>query len=133
MASSRNELPIIVDTNFIISSLKFGISLDGIGDLVHRRHRVLIPDNVRRELENLVLSGKDEAIRRTAIRLSHNYGSIALEGMVDNSIIEYSKENKAVVATNDRELRKKLRDNGVTVIYIRNRRYYAIDGNIQNM
>jgi len=133
MASSSNELPVILDTNFILSSLKFGISLDGIDDLITRAHRVMIPENVRWELENLVLCGKDEGIRRMAMKLSLNYASVPLKGYVDDSIIEYSKDNEVVVATNDKDLRRKLRDSGVTVIYIRNRRYYAIDGNIQNM
>jgi len=133
MGSSRNELPVILDTNFIISSLRFGISLDGLEDLLPMRHQVLIPDNVRRELENLELSGKDERIRRMAISISRNYDTIGLEGVVDDSIVEFTKANRAVVATNDKELRRRLRENGVTVIYIRNRRYYAIDGNIQNM
>ncbi|MBN1786719.1 MAG: hypothetical protein JW825_07030 [Candidatus Methanofastidiosa archaeon] len=133
MASSRNEVPVLLDTNFIISSLKFGISLDMIGDLLTRNHRVLVPENVKRELENLDLSGKDEKMRRIAIQLSNHYDTLDLEGPVDEGILMYSKDNGAIVATNDKELRKRLRDNGVTVIYIRNRRYYAIDGNIQNI
>jgi len=133
MASSKNELPVILDTNFIISSLKFGISLDSIGDLVTRKHRVVVPTNVIGELKSLELSGKDERIRRMALKLSYHYDTICLYGTVDDSIIEYSKENEALVATNDRELRKILRNNGVNVVYIRNRRYYAIDGNIQKI
>jgi rRNA-processing protein FCF1 len=43
---------------------------------------------------------------------------------VDDKLLHISK----VLATNDRELRQKAREKGITVIYLRQRRYLAVDG-----
>ena len=48
-----------------------------------------------------------------------------LEGeLVDDALLRISK----VIGTNDRELRKKARIKGIIIIYLRQRKYLAIDG-----
>lgn len=49
---------------------------------------------------------------------------------VDDLIVRYAKENKCIVSTNDRELRKKLRRNHIAVIYLRQKAFLALDGDI---
>ena len=49
---------------------------------------------------------------------------------VDDLIVRYAKENECVVSTNDRQLRKKLRKNLIAVIYLRQKAFLALDGNI---
>ena len=52
MVSSRDEgLVVLLDTNFLISALRFGIHLDTIDDIISVSHRVVVPDNVIGELE----------------------------------------------------------------------------------
>jgi rRNA-processing protein FCF1 len=43
---------------------------------------------------------------------------------VDDALLRISK----VLATNDKELREKARKKGITIIYLRQKRYLAIDG-----
>lgn len=38
---------------------------------------------------------------------------------VDDALLRYALENNAIVATSDRELRRKLREHGVPEIYLR--------------
>jgi rRNA-processing protein FCF1 len=47
---------------------------------------------------------------------------------VDDSLIRVSKEIKAIVATTDLKLKKRLRDMGVPVIYLRGKSRLEIDG-----
>jgi rRNA-processing protein FCF1 len=48
--------------------------------------------------------------------------------LVDDAIIEAAIELRAVVFTNDRQLRGRLRDISVPVIYLRQKSRLAIDG-----
>jgi len=43
---------------------------------------------------------------------------------VDDALIRISK----VLCTNDRELKRKAREKGITVVYLRQKRYLAVDG-----
>jgi len=43
-----------------------------------------------------------------------------------------AKINKWIVATNDRTLRKKLRAHQIPVVFLRQKAYLAIDGDIPN-
>ena len=134
MASSpSDEVLVLLDTNFVMSAAKFGISLDFIKDIVPFRHRVVVPDNVRGELASLVLTGADERARRLSCSLVRMFDSLPLTGPVDRSLIEYTKGSRHIVATNDRALRTVLRSYRVPVIYIRNKSYFAIDGVHQNI
>lgn len=122
MVSSRDEgLVVLLDTNFLISTLRFGIHLDTIDDIISVSHRVVVPDNVIGELESLELRGADDRLRRLALSIARSYDRLPLTGHVDDALVEYSKTHDAAVATNDRELRKRLRETGVPVIFIRNR------------
>ncbi|HSO25353.1 MAG TPA: twitching motility protein PilT, partial [Methanobacteriaceae archaeon] len=49
------------------------------------------------------------------------------EEKVDDALIRISK----VLCTNDRELREKARKKGITVVYLRQRKYLAIDGHVK--
>lgn len=134
MASSpSDEVLVILDTNFLMSAAKFGISLDHLRDVVPFRHRIVVPDNVRGELENLKLTGADERARRLSCSLARLFDTLPLTGPVDRSLIEFAAGKNHFVATNDRALRAVLRTRRVPVIYIRNKSYFAVDGTHQNI
>ena len=48
----------------------------------------------------------------------------------DDTIVEVAREWKCPVFTNDRQLRKRLRDINVTVIYVRQKSHLAVDGRL---
>jgi hypothetical protein len=134
MASSRsNELLVVLDTNFLMSAVKFSISLDYIRDVVLVRHRIVVPSNVKRELRSLDLKGGEARRRDLALQLADHFDSIELSGHVDNALLELGRERRIAVATNDIALRRRLRRNGIPVIYIRNRSRFASEGLYQNI
>ncbi len=47
---------------------------------------------------------------------------------VDDSLIQLAKKTDMIIGTTDSELRKKARDEGLKVIYLRQRRYLVLDG-----
>jgi rRNA-processing protein FCF1 len=46
---------------------------------------------------------------------------------VDDSLIQLAKKNDMVIGTTDSELRKKARNEGLKVIYLRQKRYLVLD------
>jgi rRNA-processing protein FCF1 len=54
--------------------------------------------------------------------------SLALSGPVDEMILRLSKEKGVPVATNDRSLRRKLRDINIPVVYVREKSHLSLEG-----
>jgi rRNA-processing protein FCF1 len=125
-----NRIAVIFDTNFILSCLKFGISFEDLGYVIEKNFEILVPSNVIYELKNLDLNKKDSILRNIALKLIDKYKTLELRGNVDSSILSFTEKKKCIVCTNDRELRRALRKKGVSVIFIRNRKYLELDGTI---
>lgn len=122
---------VILDTSMILAVFENFIDLEGnLIDLIGK-YKVIIPSSVLRELRGLAYYGKGkkrvnaksalEYIKRFEIMESKERG-------VDESILNLAKKFKAVVATNDKELRRKLRRESLPVIYLRGRKKLSMDG-----
>ncbi|MCL2157747.1 MAG: twitching motility protein PilT [Methanobrevibacter sp.] len=86
------------------------------------------------ELENLKkkLKGKNRVAAEIAIKIV-NSSKIHIKDnplknneTVDEALIRLSK----VIATNDIELKKRAKKNGITVVYLRQKRYVSVDGRL---
>ncbi|MFQ6088149.1 MAG: PIN domain-containing protein [Candidatus Methanofastidiosia archaeon] len=119
MESSGRE--ILLDTNFLLDCLKYGIHLSEIERLMDEKFEILVPMNVISELESLNLKGKERERRKVTLKLIENFKKIELEGKVDESILDYALKNRkrCLVCTNDGDLKSELRKSGVPVIFIR--------------
>ncbi len=47
---------------------------------------------------------------------------------IDEYIIRVARKKEFIVATNDQELRRKLRDEHIAVVFVRQKSYLAVDG-----
>ena len=100
---------------------------------VLRREFILL-SSVKHELE--VLSGRDSPkLRREALfalRLAENCKVVHIEDdeneTVDDTILKVAKNWDSPVFTNDRQLKLRLRDISVPVIYVRQKSRLGIDG-----
>ncbi|MFH0710948.1 MAG: DNA-binding protein [Candidatus Aenigmatarchaeota archaeon] len=120
---------IVYDTNFLMSIIKFRIDLFKELDLIlDKPYENIIFDSVVTELRNLAkgkTKSSDEArICLTFIKTKFHVIK-ALEGKVDDVIFSMSDEDSAV-ATNDIELRKRLKSKGIKTIYLRAKKHLAI-------
>ncbi|MFC1682050.1 PIN domain-containing protein [Nanoarchaeota archaeon] len=113
---------IIIDTNFILACLRQKI--DFFEDLKFMGYKLIIPIQVKRELERITNSKQKQHHREFAklglVLLSKKkaeFESIDLESRyVDKGIRKFAKENSGViVATLDRELKKSLENNKVVI------------------
>ncbi len=73
---------------------------------------------------------KDKKAAKVGLELLkiHNVRIIPTEGNVDEKIIETAKKLKAVVFTNDKELKNKCIKQGIPVMFVRKKRIIKIRG-----
>ena len=124
---SYSSIPVLLDSNFLISCILFKIRIENIHELVDFKHKIVIPENVLEELRNLNIKGEERISRDLALKIVERYEVIKLEGEVDSSILDFAEKNRCVVCTNDRELKKKLKKIGVPVIFIRGKSHLQKD------
>ena len=100
---------VLIDTNFIMTCIKQKI--DFFEELYLRGIQIIIPEPVIDELEKLKQS--------QAIRLleKSKFKEISLKGkIVDNSIINFAKENpEVIIATLDRDIQKKIKNKKMVI------------------
>ena len=122
-------MKIILDTNALMVPAEFGVDI--FSELVRIGFdEWIVPPGVARELEGIASRGrgKGKDAARLALSLVDRCRAIATAGAlgsVDDSIVELAVEMKVAVFTNDAELKGRLRERSVKVVYLRQRSYLA--------
>lgn len=134
--SKENELKIILDTNFFFIPFKFKVDIfEELSNLLNQRFKPILLSSTKKELQGLIEStskfGK-QAIFAFEFTKKCHFVQVEkdLNESYDDVIVRVSSESKTPVATNDRELRKRLRKNGVPVIFLRQKSYLDIEGSV---
>ena len=129
------ELPtkILCDTNFLLIPLRFGVDVfnetdDALNDIAE----FYVSSRVLDEINLLRLDAKPSLDKELlfALKMAEQCKVIQDESplLVDDSLIELAKKHDMAIGTIDSELRKKARDEGVKVVFLRQRRYLVLDG-----
>jgi uncharacterized protein len=128
-------LKVILDSNALFVPLQFRIDIfEEIKRLLNRNVEFVLLSSVKRELE--MLATKDSPkIRREALfalKLAEKCKYVPVENdgelTVDDAIVRVAKKWSSPVFTNDIQLKRKLRDISVPVIYVRQKSRLDIDG-----
>lgn len=128
-------LNVILDSNALFVPLQFRIDIfEEIRRLLNRNVEFILLSSVKRELE--MLATKDSPkIRREALfalKLAEKCKYVPVENdgelTVDDAIVRVAKKWSSPVFTNDIQLKRKLRDISVPVIYVRQKSRLDIDG-----
>ena len=130
-------MELILDTNFIISSIKQKISLFENLKKDFPEYKIIIPVEVIYEIEKLKEDKKSTTREKEAAELSlflikkGNYKNISLNSnSVDSGLINYIIKNpEAIVATMDRELKEKIKRKikGARFMVIRQKSRFIIE------
>ncbi|MGA2574166.1 MAG: PIN domain-containing protein [Candidatus Methanomethylicaceae archaeon] len=125
MASFSKDLTttVLLDTNVLIYSAKKPF------DIAHQLRRfgftnISVPNEVLAELRWLSSKGgsKSKRFATLATQIALGFGTIALgysTRSVDDQLLMAAKEKGYIVATTDSALRRQLRDEGLSVIYLK--------------
>jgi len=115
---------IFLDTNFLISAVKYKIDikseLDRICDFLYR---IVVLKGVLLELKSLEKNPKTKTDAKLAqkIALTFHIFDSPINKKVDDILINLSNLQGAIIATNDKELKQKLKG---PKIVIRNKKYF---------
>jgi rRNA-processing protein FCF1 len=130
-------IKIILDTNFLFISSKFRLDIfEELNELLDRRAEPVILSSTYRELQKLAHSDSVKMSKQAllGLRLAEKCHIVKVERKDgesnDDLIVRLATEWKSPVATNDRELRKKLRNAGVAVIFLRQKSRLEVDGHV---
>lgn len=119
------KIVVLLDANALMMPFQFSIDLEGELTRLLGVYDLIIPSSVLEEIKGL--SGTDRRAR-AALDLASRYSVIEVEGRGDDAIIAAAQPAKAAVVTNDRGLRRRLKEAGLPVIYMRGKARLEAEG-----
>ncbi|MEM2105355.1 MAG: hypothetical protein QXV21_02650 [Candidatus Bathyarchaeia archaeon] len=132
----KAKVKVILDSNALFVPFQFKIDIfEELKNLLKANIEPVILPSVKRELEKLADQGTPSMRKKASYALQLAEKCKLIETSVktispDDDIVEISSKWKIPVFTNDRMLRKRLRNISVPVIYVRQKSRLEIDGRI---
>ncbi len=136
MAVSKGEkVKVVLDSNFLFVPSQFNLDIfEELANLLNQRFEPILLSSTLKELQGLAESASPKKRKQAllALKLAEKCRAVAVEKgsreTYDDVIVRVAAEWKSPVATNDRELRRRLRDLGVSVIFLRQKRRLMLEG-----
>jgi len=133
----KKPVKIILDSNVFFVPIYFKIDIfSKLNKLLNRNFEMILISPIKKEIEILIKKSSNKNSKNASFALKYalecKYIEVKMpKGMLtDDIIVKKAKDWKAVVFTNDKELKKRLRNISVPVIYVRQKSFLAIDGMI---
>ncbi len=131
-------LPVILDTNFLTIPAQFGVDVFSEAERVLERSVEFILlrsvfDEIRSKFER---AGRTESrLFKVALDLTERCKIVSInqsmeDSAVDDQLLEYAASVNGVLATNDRELRKRASERGIAILILRGRKHLELRGTI---
>ena len=125
---------VVIDTNFFMVPFQFNVDIITELEKVLPSYKLTTPSFVINELKGLKRNnkGKIRLNANLALKLANSSKveikdiSLLENETVDDALLRVSE----VLATNDIELKKRAKDKGITVAYLRQKKYIAVEGKI---
>ena len=125
---------VVIDTNFFMVPFQFNVDIISELEKVLPSYKLTTPSFVINELKGLKNNnkGKIRLNANLALKLANSSKveikdiSLLENETVDDALLRVSE----VLATNDIELKKRAKAKGITIVYLRQKNYIAVDGKI---
>jgi rRNA-processing protein FCF1 len=134
---AKKSLRIILDSNALFVPLQFRVDIfEELENLLNTRFEPVLLSPILEELEKLAKEGSVKMRKDVcyALKLAEKCRVVQLKessgASPDDVIVKVAAEWKSPVFTNDKQLRKRLRDINVPVIYVRQKSRLEIDGRL---
>ena len=129
-----NSKEVVIDTNFFMVPFQFNVDIITELEKILPSYKLTTPSFVINELKGLKKNnkGKIRLNANLALKLANSSKveikdiSLLENETVDDALLRVSE----VLATNDIELKNRAKDKGITVAYLRQKRYIAVEGKI---
>ena len=123
-------MKVLLDTNALTVPEQFGVDI--FSELSRLGYiECMVPSPVLRELKHLISSadkGRDKTAAKVGLGLAGRCRALEAAGDADAALEDLAVMEGAAVFTNDKELKKRLFSRGITVIYLRQGQYLAVEG-----
>jgi rRNA-processing protein FCF1 len=133
----KEPVKVILDSNALFVPFQFKIDIfDCLEQLLERNLELILLSPIKRELEALAKKGSPKMRKNAsyALKIAEKCRYVEVNApasmLTDDVIVKIAEEWKTPVFTNDRQLKKRLRDISVPVIYVRQKSRLEIDGMI---
>ena len=127
---------IILDSNFLLVPLQFRVDIfEELNVLLGKAEPIVLSTTIE-ELKKIIekSSIKERMQFSAALKLAERCEILKVKKdkseNYDDVIFRVAKELKIPVATNDSELRKRLREVGIATVYLRQKARLEIDGHV---
>ena len=119
----REEKIVILDSNAIMMIFELSIDLENELTRLLGKYHIVIPKPIVEELKFISEHGKGKKknIAKPAIEFANRYDIVDLDNdeKGDRAILYLAKKISGIVLTNDRDLRKKLKNESLHNIFLR--------------
>jgi len=130
-------IKVILDSNFLFIPSQFKIDIfEALMNLLNQGFEPVLLSSTHQELRRMTEKGSPTRRKQAALalRLAEKCSLVKVEKGAgetnDDVILRIADQWKSPVATNDRELRKKLRDQNIPVIFLRGKSRLELEGAI---
>ena len=133
----HEPIKVILDANFFFVPSQFSLDIfEELADLLNQRFEPILLSSTKEELrglaESISLQTQKQAL--LALRLAEKCSFVPVEKFsgetYDDVIVRVAAEWETLVGTNDKKLRRRLRQNGVAVIFLRQKQRLAMEGTV---
>ena len=135
--SKKEMVKVILDSNFLFIPSQFQLDVfEELGNLLSQQFDPVLLSPTKNELQEISKKGSPKMRRQASLALKFAekcrvvYIGKDSKETHDDVIVRVAAEWMCPVATNDRELRKRLRNLGVPVIFLRQRHRLEFEGAI---
>ena len=129
----NNYKKILLDTNFLLIPYQFKVDIFAqIDRIMHFQYKIFVLDKSIEELKNIIMGqkGKNRDAAKVALKLIaiKNIGIIKAESdkKTDEVIVELSRKDNYIVATQDKDLKRSLINHGIEVIVLRQKKILVL-------
>ena len=133
--SEEDTVKVILDANFLFVPSQFNLDIfEELANLLTQRFEPILLSSTQKELQGLAESNSLKTRKQAllALRLAEKCRFVPIEKGLretyDDVIVRVAAEWKSPVATNDSELKRKLRKSGVPVIFLRQKCRLELEG-----
>lgn len=130
-------LKVILDSNFLFIPAQFRLDIfEAMSTLLNQRYEPIILSTTRRELEKMAEKGAPKLRQQAkmALGLAEKCQLVHVERKIEESnddvIVRIAEQWKCLVATNDSELKQRLRDISIPVVYLRQKSRLELEGSL---
>ncbi len=124
---------VLLDTNALMMQFQFHVDIEReLRRIMDFAYEVAVPSIVVEELETIAKEGlgKDAHEARMALELAKTFKVVDAPGEGDTGILRLAVNLNAIVVTNDKILRARLRAKDVPAVYMRSKAFLTVEGHI---